>query len=79
MICQELEIPLFLVPRESSIFCAAGMLLSDLKHDYVRSLVARMDQLEPEQLHLVVEEMVRQGQKTLSLEHIPEERMSRTG
>ena len=38
MICQELEIPLFIVPRESSIFCAAGMLMSDLKHDFVRSL-----------------------------------------
>ena len=26
------------VPRESSIFCAAGMLMSDFKHDYVRAL-----------------------------------------
>jgi N-methylhydantoinase A len=28
-ICAELEMPLFLVPRESSVFCAAGMLMSD--------------------------------------------------
>ena len=37
MIAEELEISRILVPRESSIFCAAGMLRSDLKHDYVRS------------------------------------------
>jgi N-methylhydantoinase A len=37
MIAEELEIGRILIPRESSIFCAAGMLRSDLKHDYVRS------------------------------------------
>jgi N-methylhydantoinase A len=37
MIAAELEIPRLLVPRDSSIFCAAGMLRSDLKHDIVRS------------------------------------------
>ena len=38
MIALELEIPTVLIPRESSIFCAAGMLLSNLRHDYVRSM-----------------------------------------
>ncbi len=37
MIAAELEISRILIPKESSIFCAAGMLLSDLKHDFVRS------------------------------------------
>ena len=40
-IARELEIPLVLIPRESSVFCAAGMLISDLQHDYVRTLCAR--------------------------------------
>jgi N-methylhydantoinase A len=75
MICHELEIPFFLVPRESSIFCAAGMLLSDLKHDYVRSLVSRMDRLEGGVLKKVVQEMVEEGEKTLTLEHIPKDKM----
>ena len=39
-IAHELEIPMLLVPRESSIFCAAGMLMSDFKHDYVRAYTA---------------------------------------
>jgi N-methylhydantoinase A len=36
-IALELGIPRVCMPRESSIFCASGMLRSDLKHDYVRS------------------------------------------
>ena len=39
-ICNELEIPLQIVPRESSALCAMGMLLSDLQHDFVRTFVA---------------------------------------
>ncbi|MDP7060574.1 MAG: hydantoinase/oxoprolinase family protein, partial [Candidatus Marinimicrobia bacterium] len=35
-ICRELEIPMFVVPSVAPIFCATGMLLGDLKHDYVR-------------------------------------------
>ena len=36
-IAGELGINTLLVPRESSVFCAAGMLLSDLKHTYIRT------------------------------------------
>ncbi len=41
-ICNELEIPLQIVPRESSVLCAVGMLMSDLRHDMVRTFVARL-------------------------------------
>jgi N-methylhydantoinase A len=36
-IAAELGIARILVPRDASIFCAAGMLRTDLRHDYVRS------------------------------------------
>ena len=36
-IARELGIRTLQIPRESSVFCAAGMLLSDLKHSYVRT------------------------------------------
>ena len=36
-IARDLGIHTLLVPRESSVFCAAGMLLSDLKHTYIRT------------------------------------------
>jgi N-methylhydantoinase A len=70
MICRELEIPFFLVPRESSIFCAAGMLATDLKHDYVRSLISRWDQLDPTRLASLVDEMAAEGRQVLEGEGI---------
>jgi N-methylhydantoinase A len=32
-----------IIPKESSIFCAAGMLRSDLKHDFVSTYVALLE------------------------------------
>ena len=75
LICRELEIPFLLVPRESSIFCAAGMLATDLKHDYVRSLISRWDRLDPARLALLVDEMANQGRKVLEGEGIPADRV----
>ena len=44
-IVEDLEIPVLVVPRESSVFCAGGMMLADFKHDYVRSLKGLLPQL----------------------------------
>ena len=71
-ICTELDIPLFLVPRESSIFCAAGMLMSDLVHDDVRSLPSRLDLLVPGRIEAVLAEMVAAARETLRAEHVAE-------
>lgn len=71
MICQELEIPLFIVPRESSIFCAAGMLMSDLQHDFVRSFVTAFDRIDWQELNSLVVEMVSEGAALLTKEKIP--------
>jgi N-methylhydantoinase A len=74
MICQELEIPLFIVPRESSIFCAAGMLMSDLRHDFVSSFVSVFDRIDWKELQAVIDDMMHQGAALLELENIPKER-----
>jgi len=76
MICEELEIPLFIVPRESSIFCAAGMLMSDLQHDFVRSFVTLLDNIDLEELRQTVEGMVSEGRGLLAMEDIPEQNRS---
>ncbi len=73
MICEELEIPLFIVPRESSIFCAAGMLMSDLQHDFVRSFVTLLDNIDLPELTRTVEDMVAEGRGLLAIEDIPEQ------
>ncbi|MBW1713709.1 MAG: hydantoinase/oxoprolinase family protein, partial [Deltaproteobacteria bacterium] len=67
-IALELEIPLLLVPRESSIFCAAGMLMSDLQHDFVRSYPVVLAEADPRRLAAVFEEMRAEGRKLLQEE-----------
>ncbi len=74
-IAAELELPLFLVPRESSIFCAAGMLMTDLKHDVVKSLVARLADLAPEAIAAEAEALAERGREILRAERVPEERI----
>jgi len=76
MIARELQVPFFVVPRESSIFCATGMLMTDLKHDFVRSFLARIDQIDPRVLRGAVRELVAAGFKTLVNEGIAEERIT---
>ncbi len=44
-LARELGIPRVLVPREPGNFCAFGMLVSDLRHDVVRTRIGRLDDL----------------------------------
>ena len=73
MIALELEIPTVLIPRESSIFCAAGMLLSDLRHDHVRSMNTLFSALPEGELGIIQElftAMQKEGQTQLLYEGI---------
>ncbi|HMR72026.1 MAG TPA: hydantoinase/oxoprolinase family protein, partial [Rubrivivax sp.] len=45
-ICSELGIPLQVVPREASVLCAFGMLMGELRHDFVRTFVTRLDAID---------------------------------
>jgi N-methylhydantoinase A len=76
LIASELEIREILIPKESSIFCAAGMLLSDLKHDFVRSYHTEFSEggIDRNRFLAMVEEMGREGASVLSGEGIPPER-----
>jgi len=74
LICNELEIPLQIVPRESSVLCAFGMLMSELKHDFVRTFVARLESVDWPKLSGIVDAMARDGAAQLTEERIPESR-----
>jgi N-methylhydantoinase A len=76
LICEELEIPFQIVPRESSVLCAFGMLMSELKHDFVRTFVARLEAIEWDKLNAIIDDMARDGQRQLDEERIPEARRS---
>ncbi len=76
MIALELEIPVIIIPKESSIFCAAGMLLSDLKHDYVRSYHSLVSETKMERVRSLFEEMEAEGRGVLEREGIRPEKMA---
>ncbi len=75
-IARELEIPLILVPRESSVFCAAGMLISDLQHDYVRTYARDIDQVDRTEVGRLYREMSEAAVSTLTAEGIPTDRVN---
>jgi N-methylhydantoinase A len=75
LICSELGIPLQIVPREASVLCAFGMLMCELRHDYVRTFVTRLDAIDWAQLGTLVGAMADDGARALADERIaPEQR-----
>jgi N-methylhydantoinase A len=74
-IATELELPLFIVPRDSSIFCAAGMLMTDLKHDVVKSRIVRLSYIPREELQAEADALAERGRGILREENVPEDRI----
>jgi N-methylhydantoinase A len=61
-----------LIPRSSSIFCALGGIIADLRHDFVRSVITRADIVDPETLRAHFSEMEALGNFYLEQEGISE-------
>lgn len=61
----ELGIREVIVPRQSGVFCAVGMLFADLKHDLVRSYCASSEQLDAERWRDLFTAMAEEGRRTL--------------
>ena len=64
-VAMELGMREVIVPRQSGVFCAVGMLFADLKHDLVRSYCAAGEQLDPERWRALFAAMVDDGRRTL--------------
>ncbi|TJY64094.1 hydantoinase/oxoprolinase family protein [Arthrobacter sp. CAU 1506] len=75
-IARELEIPLLVVPRESSIFCAAGMLVCDFRHDYVQSQQWNLSSMQTSEVTGIWASMAEQGRTTLMDEGVSTDRIS---
>jgi len=74
-ISYELEIPVMIIPRESSIFCAAGMLLSDLKHSFVRTYARPFSDLDLNRFQGLFSDMESTAASLLESENIPSDRI----
>ncbi len=75
MIARELDIPLIVIPQESSVFCAAGMLIADLQHDYVQTFTRAWDALVPTEINQTLREIEAQARATLASEGISAEKI----
>ena len=71
-IASELDVGLLVVPRESSIFCAAGMLLCDFQHDEVSALKRALAAVSPSELRDALAQLAEQGRGTLLGEGVKE-------
>ena len=73
MIARELEIPVMVIPKESSIFCAAGMLMSDLKHNFVKTYTTLLTKIDKKKFRSLFREMEEEASRLLKSELIPED------
>jgi N-methylhydantoinase A len=69
-IAHELGLRRILVPRSSAIFCAVGLLLSDLRHDFVRSHVAAFEGIEQDRLAEIARALQAEARGALDVEGI---------
>lgn len=74
-IARDQEIPLVIVPRGSSVFCASGMLMSDLKHDYVNTYTSEFDKIDINRVNEICDQMLEKATATLTTEGISPDKM----
>ena len=64
-VAMDLGVREVIVPRQSGVFCAVGMLFADLQHDLMRSYCASGEQLDPERWRELFAAMAEEGRRTL--------------
>jgi N-methylhydantoinase A len=74
-VARSLHIPAIVIPNFPGQFSASGMLIADLRHDFVRTWYRPLDRVDFGELSLIVGEMVALGMGRLRDEHVPESRM----
>lgn len=67
-LAQMVGLPRVIVPKSASVFCALGMLESDLKHDYVYTFWDFMSKLDLNRLNVEFERLEAEGRAALMAE-----------
>lgn len=62
-----------LIPGQSSVFCAMGAVISDLRHDFVETLTVKTSKIDFESLNKVYQMLERKANDMLTVEKIPRE------
>lgn len=69
---RELRVKKVIIPTEPAVFSAWGMLMADLRRDYIRTLITRTDQVEPDRLNAIYADMAQQALHDLTAEGVEE-------
>lgn len=73
-LAEELEIPRVLIPYSPGTFSALGLVLADIKYDYVQTRIQKQDQIDFDSLSGIYRDLELQGVRDLESENVPEER-----
>ncbi|MGN7177570.1 hydantoinase/oxoprolinase family protein [Cytobacillus sp. SAFR-174] len=72
-LAKELGVKKVIVPVASSVFSAWGMLMTDLRHDYIQTYIRRLNQLDPIELNKEWNSIETQALKQYQEEGVSEE------
>ncbi len=70
-VARELHIPTVIVPNYPSHFSALGMLMADIKHDYVRTYYKSLDTADFNEIKNICNEMIATSKHVLESEQVP--------
>jgi N-methylhydantoinase A len=74
-IARQLHIPTVIIPVLPSHFSAFGMLMSDIRHDYVRTYLSALPQLKFDELKRIFAEMLDEAEDMLKAERVIDDAM----
>ena len=74
-LARELNIKKIVVPVAASVFAAWGMLMTDLRHDYIRTHISPLDTTPVEEINDTWKELMEQAEKQFSDDGIPASQM----
>jgi N-methylhydantoinase A len=74
-VAKELSIGKIIIPQAPGHFSALGMLMADLRRDYVQTLFERMDDLDMSELEEQFQKLEAEGRKALEDSGIPTDRI----
>jgi N-methylhydantoinase A len=74
-LARELRLKRVVVPTAPAVFSAWGMLMTDLRNDYIRTMVVRTDRIEPAELSRLFADMEEQATEELAAEKVQGDRM----
>jgi N-methylhydantoinase A len=75
-LARELRVRRAVIPSAPAVFSAWGMLMADLRNDYIRTMVVRTDQIDPAELSNTFAEMEKQAIEELETEKVREDHMA---